>query len=436
LFPKKPDNGVKMKKIEVKTLKPGISFSEPVYIEGNNLLVPSGIAIRKKDLDRLNSWGIDTVETNGNIILVTDTEKKDPVEKNEKKNNVKAASNLPANKPIDKSAPETSAGEVAAPEAAPAKKAPSMLSLTEVQENAEAYRSYIDLIERLDEVFSSIANAVSVEVRSIDNITSRLLQAIRDQRDSIIGYILGGEIAGHELAKSSVNTAILSALIAQELKIPSHRVMQIITGALLHDVGMLRLPKEILDKKGGLSEAELQRMQAHPLYTYKIISKELLYPEDVGLVALQHHERWDGEGYPRRLAGTDIDQGARIVSVADAFEAMVSKKSYRNSMVGYQAMKNLLSDNSRRFDPDILKAFIQTMGIYPIGSIILLNNGSLARVIEVQGDAPLRPKIRVLVDEFGKVYKHDEGDMIDLLTEKSLFIAKALDPKELTKKNG
>jgi HD-GYP domain-containing protein (c-di-GMP phosphodiesterase class II) len=197
---------------------------------------------------------------------------------------------------------------------------------------------------------------------------------------------------------------------------------------------MLRLPKEILDKKGGLSDAEFQRMQAHPLYTHKIVSREMLYPEEVGVIALQHHERWDGEGYPRHISGAAIDMGARIVSVADAFEAMVSHKPYRSPMMGYQAIKNLLSDNSRRFDPDVLKAFIQTMGIYPIGSIILLNNGCLGRVTEVHSDAPLRPKIRVLVDEFGKVFKQDEGDMVDLLIEKSLFIAKAVDPKEIAKK--
>ena len=104
-------------------------------------------------------------------------------------------------------------------------------------------------------------------------------------------------------------------------------------------------------------------------------------------------------------------------------------------MMGYQAMKNLLSDNLRRFDPDVIKAFIQTMGIYPIGSIILLNNGALARVVDVQGTAPLRPKIRILIDEFGKVFKQDEGDEIDLLVEKSLFIAKAVDPKEAAGKH-
>jgi HD-GYP domain-containing protein (c-di-GMP phosphodiesterase class II) len=295
---------------------------------------------------------------------------------------------------------------------------------------------YMDLIERLDLVFSSIATGISVEARSIDNITARLLKAIREQRNSMIGYILGGEVSGWEMAKSSVNAAILSALTAVELKLPNHKVMQVIIGALLHDVGMLRLPKEIVEKRGGLSAPELQRIQAHPLYTYKIVSKELLYPDEVGIIVFQHHERWDGQGYPRRISGTTIDMGARIVSVADAFEAMVSQKPYRNSMIGYQAMKNLLSDNSRRFDPDVLKAFIQTMGIYPIGSIILLNNGALARVVDVKGTVPLRPKIRILIDEFGKAFKQDEGEIFDLLTEKSLFIARAVDPKDVASTNG
>jgi HD-GYP domain-containing protein (c-di-GMP phosphodiesterase class II) len=392
-----------MKKIPVGELKVGMSFSAPVYIEGNNLLVPAGVEIRKKDIEHLNSWGIAAVETEGD--------------------------------PVQPKAGGDAKGAAKAPAPAAPKKKASVISLTEVQENKGAYRSYIDLIERLDQVFTSIGSGISVEARSIDNITGRLLQAVREQRNSFIGYILGGEVSGHEMAKSSVNTAILSALIATELKLPNHKVMQVVTGALLHDVGMLRLPKEIVDKKGGLSASELQRVQAHPLYTYKIVNKELLYPEDVGLIVLQHHERWDGDGYPRRISSIAIDIGARIVSVADAFEAMVSQKSYRNSMMGYQAMKNLLSDNSRRFDPDVLKAFIQTMGIYPIGSIILLNSGAIARVVEVQGTAPLRPKIRILIDEFGKVFKQDEGDLIDLLTEKSLFIAKAVDPKEVAKKH-
>ena len=407
-----------MKKIPVKTLQPGMYFSEPVFIDGNNILVPANVPVRKKDITRLNNWGIEIVETDGKLLSP------------EAIAALEAAGS--ASKDVaEKKAPGISGGAASNNDK---KSAAGMLSLTEVQENKGAYRIYISLIERLDGAFNNIANGLTIEARSIDNISAQTLQAIRDQRDSFIGFILGGEVSGNEMAKSSVNAAILSALIAHELKFPNHKIMHVVTGAMLHDIGMFRLPKEILEKKGGLSEAELQRMKNHPLYSHKIVSKELLYPEDVGLIALQHHERWDGEGYPRQLSGVAIDMGARIVSVADAFEAMVSQKSYRNSMIGYQAIKNLLSDNSRRFDPDVLKAFIQTMGIYPIGSIVLLNNGALTRVTEVHGDAPLRPKVQILIDEFGKVFKQEEGDILDLLTEKSLFIAKAVDPKSLAKK--
>ena len=395
-----------MKTILVKDLKEGSVYSKPVYIEGNNLLVPAGAPIRKKDIARLNSWGIESVETEGEYLTLL----------------TKAEQPQSAPTPPEKKAADT-------------KKTPNVISLPEVQENKGVYRSYMDLIERLDKVCANIESEDPMEARSIDNITSRLLQAVREQRNSYIGYILGGEIKGHDLAKSLVNTAILSAMIAMEMKTANHKILQIVTGALLHDVGMLRMPKEIVGKRGGLSEAELQRIQSHTLYAYKIVTKELLYPEEVGLVVLQHHERWDGEGYPRRLSGASIDFGARIVSVADAFEAMVSKKPYRNSLMGYQAMKNLLSDNLRRFDPDVIKALIQTMGIYPIGSIILLNNGALARVVDVQATAPLRPTIRILADEFGNTFTNDAGDLIDLLVEKSLFIARAVDPREVAGKD-
>ena len=403
--------------ILVKNLAEGTVFSEPVFIEGNNLLVPAGVPIRKKDIARLNSWGIESVETEGAALAVfTAAEEK--------------AATMAAVKGADKS---PSAEEAGSSDAETQTSSP--ITLSAVQEGSESYRSYMELIKRLAEVCENIASGVAVEARSIDNITGRLLQAVRDQRNSYIGFILGGEIKGFDMAKNLVNTAILSALIAIELKLPNHKVLQVVTGALLHDVGMLRLPKDLVEKKGSLSPAELQRIQSHTLYTYKIVNKELLYPEDVGLIVLQHHERWDGEGYPRRLAGKAIDMGARIVSVSDAFEAMVSEKPYRNPMMGYQAMKNLLSDNLRRFDPDVIKAFIQTMGIYPIGSIVLLNNGAMGRVVDVQATAPLRPRIRILADEFGKIFKQDEGELVDLLVEKSLFIARAVNPKEIAGKN-
>jgi HD-GYP domain-containing protein (c-di-GMP phosphodiesterase class II) len=392
-----------MKQIPVKLLQTGSMYTEPVYIEDNNLLVPARIAIRKKDIEHLISWGIEMVQTEGDLAIPGN----DPKEGARHQPGARALKNA---------------------------KLPSLASLTEIPENQEIYRLYIGLIDELNDVFNAIAEGNRVNVRFLDGIIDRLIQAIREHRECIVGYILGKEILGRDFAKIAVNTAILSYLISMEFKAPSQKLLQIVTGALLHDVGMLRLPREILDKQGGLSGDELRQMQTHPPASYKIACKEFLYSQGVGLVVLQHHEHWDGTGYPQGLAGTNIDAGARIVSVADAFEAMVSEKPYRNSMIGYQAMKNLMADNSRCFDPQVLKALIKTIGIYPIGSFILLNNGAIARITEVRMETPLRPKISLLIDESGAVYPQTEGKSIDLTIEKHLFIVRALDPKEFTKK--
>lgn len=397
-----------MKKVPLSQLNPGIVFTEPAYLQDNHLFVAAGIPVKQKELERLKAWGIDAVFTNGDILT--------PQQEKEG-----AARKGPA-KPSDEGTP---------PLSAISSEKHQILSLPEVLERSGAYKTYTNLIEKLSEIFETIAQGLSVNNRSIDTITDRLLELVRGNSDQVVTYILAGEIASAPLAKSSVNTAILAAMIAEEMKIPNVKILTITTGALLHDIGMLRIPREILEKKENLTPQELQRIQVHPLYAYKIIVKELLYSEEIGRIALQHHERWDGEGYPRRLSGEAIDIGARIVSVCDAFEAMVSEKPYRNSMIGYQAMKNLLSDNGRRFDPEVLKAFIKTMGIYPIGSLVLINNGALARVIDVHGDAPLRPKLQILIDEFGKAYKGNEGEVLDLLTEKRLFIVRAINPKEI-----
>jgi HD-GYP domain-containing protein (c-di-GMP phosphodiesterase class II) len=287
------------------------------------------------------------------------------------------------------------------------------------------------LIDKLDGAFTLFKSGDELEMRTIDNICLQLLQDIREHPDSFVGFILGGEISSQELAKSSVNTAILSALTAQELRLPNHKIHNIVAGALLHDIGMLRLSKGITEKKGGLSDAELDQIKSHPIHTSRIVTKELYGPREVNLIALQHHERWDGMGYPDRLTGMAIDIGARIVSVADAFEAMVSKKSYRNSLVGYQAIKNLLADNARRFDPSVIIAFTKIIGIYPINSIVRLNNGSVARVTSIHIAAPMRPVIQLLVDENGRFSDSRSPVMIDLLDDKSLFIKEAVAKKEI-----
>jgi HD-GYP domain-containing protein (c-di-GMP phosphodiesterase class II) len=192
---------------------------------------------------------------------------------------------------------------------------------------------------------------------------------------------------------------------------------------------MVKVPKAILKKKEKLSPEEMNLIRTHPIHSYRLITKDLKYPEEIGVIALQHHERWDGQGYPRKLRGEDINLAARILAVADAYISMINNRPHRNSMIGYSAMKNLLNDNGRHFDPKILKVFLESMGIYPIGSIVQLNNSAIGRVVQTHSEAPLRPAVELIIDEYGNRLGEREG--IDLLTKKALFIVKAVDPKTL-----
>jgi HD-GYP domain-containing protein (c-di-GMP phosphodiesterase class II) len=383
-----------MNKIKTKDLKPGQIFSSPVFTEGNNMLVPEMVPLKQKDIDLLNSWGMEFVASEGHIIDLDES--------------------LQSKKEEE---PPEAQGTIT-------------FSISDVRQNSGPYRSYKSLIDRLNAVFVGIKSGSDMQMSAVDAITNQLLQDLKKNPDSFIGFILGGEVIGNELAKSSVNTAILSALTAQELQIPDIKINNIISAALLHDVGMLRLSRGITEKKGGLSDAELEQIKSHPVHTSNIVAKEIYGPKEVSLIALQHHERWDGNGYPNKLTGAAIEIGARIVSVADAFEAMVTKKSYRNSMVGYEAIKNLMADNARRFDPAVIIAFTKIMGIYPIGSIVRLNDFSVARVVNINTEAPLRPVVQMLMDDAGKVYGSRDVVTVDLLADKKLFIKNALDPAE------
>jgi len=426
-----------MNVVNTSDLRPGQIFSAPVYSEGEYMLVSANVPLRQRDIDVLNTWGIEYVRTDGEI---AETLHKPNLQNESSEAILKALEEqikeaikedeVPEETTQETSVEANSSKKTSEEAVTPAKKANIKFSISDVRQNSSPYRKYKSYIDKLNTFFTDLKSGGDAEMRNIDNICIQLLQDLRENPDSFVGYILGGEVSGNELAKSSVNTAILSALTAQELKLPNHKIHNVVAGALLHDIGMLRLSKGITEKKGGLSEAELEQIKSHPLHTSKIVTKELFGPHEVNLIALQHHERWDGEGYPDKLSGQAIDIGARIVSVADAFEAMVSKKSYRNSIIGYQAVKNLLSDNARRFDPAVIIAFTKIMGIYPIGSIVRLNDGSMARVVSIHVEAPMRPKVQMLTDRKGNPLSAGNMANIDLLEDRTLFIKQAIDPAD------
>ncbi|MDR2484918.1 MAG: HD-GYP domain-containing protein [Treponema sp.] len=286
---------------------------------------------------------------------------------------------------------------------------------------SEDYLSYLEIVEQVDTVFTKIRLNHFITSNCMNSIVNKLYTLF----PYFLEFVIGAKLKTYGWAKNAVDTAVLAATIASKMELSITQIYKIIQSALLHDVGMFCIPQEILNKSASLSKMEHWYILTHPVQGYQVIERELECFEGVAQVALQHHESWNGAGYPKGLSGSQIDPEAQIIAITDTFCAMISERPYRCSLGGHQAIKTLLANNTTQFDPAIVSIFIQVMGIYPIGSLVELNNGMTAQVIAYEEGASLfKPRLRILSNTAGDLY--DEHQTIDLVHEKGLFIKKAI----------
>ena len=406
-----------LRRIKVEDLKEGMIFSEPLFFDdGKNRVLGKMHPVSQRELSVLKQWKVPFVMTAGKSVKKSE-EAAEPVEELDVLPDKGEVSTEKAAKKDQKKTAEN-----------------TILQLPDILNHSELYTEYLAIILTMDIFLTEVKKRKPVAPRPIDGIALRLRNLLAADRASVISFILSAQIPDREMAKALIDTAILAETIANFMKLPEDYIDDLVIGTLLHDCGMLRISDTILKKKGQLSDTEMQTVAAHTVYGYKTILSEFMYTERIAMLVLQHHERWDGKGYPNGLNKESIEIGARIIAVVDAFVAMTSQKAYRSALLGYDAMKTLLADKGRRFDYEVIKAMIQSIGVYPIGSIVLMNDTSIARVAGIAPDAPLRPLIRILIDETGHQYPNNKGKLIDLREYKNTFIIKAVDPLIYSKK--
>jgi HD-GYP domain-containing protein (c-di-GMP phosphodiesterase class II) len=372
-----------MNVITIDDLKEGAVFDHTVFIEDNMVFIPPNIPVRKSDIEKLRKWGVAKLYTQGRM------------------------------KTSDEKYIKTS----------------RMWGIYVDTALVDLYRTCIrehyDLITQYKE-------KGAVPTGSMEALADRIYQK-KDKITDLLRLALGNSIKEESLSRDSIDCALVSAAISQSMELSDPTLKKVLQVALVHDLGMMNIPDAIINKVEKLTAEELKLIRSHPLYSYQEITRAFKMSEEVAQIAIQHHERWDGEGYPQGLQKEEIALEARILSVADAYLAMTNERTWRKSMMGNDAVKNLLSDNSRRFDPDILKAFIRNIGIYPMGSLVTLNNSAICRVIDINSAAPLRPKIKVLINEEGTEFAEDTGMIIDLFEQKNLFITRSIKIDEMIK---
>jgi len=218
-----------------------------------------------------------------------------------------------------------------------------------------------------------------------------------------------------------LNVALLSAIIGLQLGYNEKRLKYLTLGALLHDLGKFKVPLEILNKPGSLTDEEFSVMKNHPLLGEEMLQDTRLIGSVMATVK-EHHERWNGNGYPHALKGNEINQDAQIVAVADVYEALTADRPYRKGIPPYHALEMILSLSGKDFNPRVVQAFRKSLILYPKGALVTLNTGEVGIVIKAPTEMPTRPLLRLLFDFQGRYVNRET--YLDLMQDLTQFIVR------------
>ncbi len=195
-----------------------------------------------------------------------------------------------------------------------------------------------------------------------------------------------------------INVSILAVILGKKLGYTREKLELIGMAGLFHDVGKAVIPGRILNNPGKLTDDEMKIMRTHPLHGYKILKEQAEIPEEVLRGALEHHEKHDGSGYPRGLEGDQISDVARLLSVVDVYDALTSKRVYKDPLPPGKVLAMMYKWRVTDFHPNTVEQFIRSLGVYPVGSFVRLSSGVHGVVTDLNPADPLRPTVRVAYD--------------------------------------
>ncbi len=254
----------------------------------------------------------------------------------------------------------------------------------------------------------SLEQTVAAARRQVDSI----VEEISGNQDVLIN-MMDLQAFDDYTYNHSVNVAILSISLGVALGMSKAELCKLGFAALLHDIGKVFVPKEILNKPEKLTDVEFEEMKSHSKLGWDHIKKGIGISDDILVGILQHHEKYGGGGYPDNLEGESISLFGRIIAAADVYDALTSQRPYRKAMLPSDAVEYVMASIVTQFDPMIVNTLVKKIAPYPVGTCVKMSNGLTAIVKENNKEACLRPKVRVYMENDQEVDLY-EIDLADL----------------------
>lgn len=269
------------------------------------------------------------------------------------------------------------------------------------REAAEVYRLILDAMRALED---QVRTGKALELDKARRLSDAMLDLMLQDRGAVIAL---STIKSHDeyTLFHSLNVMILSLALGTMLPLATDQLRELGLAALMHDVGKITIPKDLLQKPGPLTTEEWKLMRRHPANGAHLLDGMKGSAKAMMVVAFEHHMRHDLQGYPQPFERQQLHLFSRVVAVADAYDAMTTMRAYRAPLRPDRAVAVLLRESRKAFDPTLVKVFINMLGIYPVGALVRLSTGEVGVVYEANPNDLLRPKVRIALDEDGRKVK-------------------------------
>lgn len=274
-------------------------------------------------------------------------------------------------------------------------------------------------------LMDAAAKGLPMDISIPEEFTSQLVGSI-DRNPNALMCLTKIREKDSYLLEHSLNVAILLANFAKNIGLSESEVQELAFSGFLHDIGKIRIPDEILHKPGRLTDQEMVVMRDHVYYGVRTL-EQMGIPERIIRTMSEHHERLDGYGYPEGARGEEISAFGRMIAIVDTYDAITADRCYKPGMPSQKALKILLKDSPDKFDRELVQRFIRCVGIYPVGSLVKLNNEQIAMVEQQREDKPLKPVVKIFYSVRGNHYMAPK--QVDL-NQSQYEIEKAVMPSE------
>ncbi|MBI3902302.1 MAG: HD-GYP domain-containing protein [Nitrosomonadales bacterium] len=265
------------------------------------------------------------------------------------------------------------------------------------QEISQARNVHREAHKIVHHLMSDVRMGKQIELEKVSPTVERITDSIFRNKDAFIS-LSRIKIKDEYTFQHSVSVCALMVAFSRELEFEKGAILDAGIGGLLHDVGKMHIPSLILNKPSTLTTAELGIMRSHATIGCELLKQTPSMPESAIIITRQHHERYDGTGYPDKLKNGEISQLGQIAAIADVYDALTSNRIYHKGMEPTDALRKLFEWSRFHFNATLVQRFICLIGIYPVGSLVKLESGKLAIVVNPGNENLLRPTVRAVFD--------------------------------------